>query len=57
MSEPTVAADYDDRGARAAHAVLVELGQVLGAHRDAIVIIGGTVRFDKSMHFSKHSGS
>lgn len=43
MSEPTVAADYDDRGARAAHAVLVELGQVLGAHRDAIVIIGGTV--------------
>jgi hypothetical protein len=43
MSEPSVAADYDDRGARAAHAVLVELGQVLGAHRDAFVIIGGTV--------------
>jgi len=43
MSEPAIAADYDDRGARAAHAVLVELGQVLGAHRDAIVIIGGTV--------------
>jgi hypothetical protein len=43
MSEPNVAADYDDRGARAAHAVLVELGQVLGAHRDAFVIIGGTV--------------
>lgn len=43
MSEPAVAADYDDRGARAAHAVLVELGQVLGAHRDAFVIIGGTV--------------
>ncbi len=43
MSEPAVASDYDDRGARAAHAVLVELGQVLGAHRDAIVVIGGTV--------------
>jgi hypothetical protein len=43
VTEPSVAADYDDRGARAAHAVLVELGQVLGAHRDAIVIIGGTV--------------
>ncbi len=43
MSEPSVANDYDDRGARAAHAVLVELGLVLGAHRDAIVIIGGTV--------------
>ncbi len=43
MSEPAFAADYDDRGARAAHAVLVELGQVLGAHLDAIVVIGGTV--------------
>lgn len=43
MSEPTVAAGYDDRGTRAAHAVLVELGQVLGAHRDAIVVIGGSV--------------
>jgi hypothetical protein len=43
VSEPAVAADYDDRGARAAHAVLLELGQVLGAHRDAIVVIGGTV--------------
>lgn len=43
MSEPDIAADYDDRGARAAHAVLLELGQVLGAHRDAIVVIGGAV--------------
>lgn len=43
MSEPDVAADYDDRGARAALAVLVEIGQVLGAHRDAIVVIGGAV--------------
>ena len=43
MSEAAVAVDYDDRGARAAHAVLVELGQILGAHRDAIVVIGGSV--------------
>ncbi|MBI3371016.1 MAG: nucleotidyl transferase AbiEii/AbiGii toxin family protein [Betaproteobacteria bacterium] len=43
MSEPAVAADYDDRGVRAAHAVLIEIGQVLGAHKDAIVIIGGSV--------------
>lgn len=43
MNEPDIATDYDDRGARAAHAVLVELGQVLGAHRDAIVVIGGAV--------------
>ena len=26
MNEPDIATDYDDRGARAAHAVLVELG-------------------------------
>jgi hypothetical protein len=43
MTEPNIATDYDDRGACAAHAVLVELGQVLGAHRDAIVVIGGSV--------------
>jgi hypothetical protein len=43
MSKPRVATDYDDRGARAAHAVLVEIGQVLGAHRDAVVVIGGAV--------------
>jgi len=43
MSQPDIATDYDDRGARAAHAVLLELGQVLGAHRDAIVVIGGSV--------------
>lgn len=43
MSEPSIAGDYDDRGARAAHAVLLELGQVLGAHREAMVVIGGSV--------------
>ena len=43
MSERDIATDYDDRSAHAVHMVLVELGQVLGAHRDAIVIIGGAV--------------
>lgn len=43
VSEPDVASDYDDRGVQAAHAVLVEIGLVLGAHRDAIVVIGGSV--------------
>jgi hypothetical protein len=43
VSEPKLALDYDDRGAQAAHAVLIELGLVLGAHRDAIVVIGGSV--------------
>jgi len=41
--EPAVAIDYEDRGAQAAHAVLVELGQVLGAHRESIVVVGGAV--------------
>lgn len=43
MTEPTHAVEYDDRGARAAHSVLLELGQVLGAHRGAMVVIGGSV--------------
>lgn len=43
VSEPVVATDYDERGAGAAHAVLIEIGQVLGAHKDAIVVIGGSV--------------
>lgn len=43
VSKPDIAADYDDRGAQAAHAVLLELGQVLGAHRESIVVIGGAV--------------
>lgn len=45
MSKPAVAGDYDDRGVRAAHAVLLELGQVLGAHREAMVVIGGSVPY------------
>lgn len=43
MNEPDVAAGYHDRGARAAHAVLLELGQVPGAHRESIVVIGDAV--------------
>jgi len=43
MRPPDIAAEYDERGTRAARSVLVELGQVLGAHRDAIVVIGGAV--------------
>lgn len=43
MIEPQAAADYDDRGVRAAYAVLIELGQVLGAYRDKFVVVGGAV--------------
>lgn len=43
MSDPRFAHDYDDRGVKAAYAVLIELGQVLGAYRDSFVIIGGAV--------------
>lgn len=43
MSEPDVARDYDERGARAAYSVLIELGQVLGNYRTKFVIVGGTV--------------
>jgi hypothetical protein len=45
MSEPLSAIDYDDRGVRAMHTVLIELGQILGAYRDAIVIVGGAVPY------------
>lgn len=43
MADPQVAADYDDRGARAAWSVLIELGQILGAYRGGIVVVGGSV--------------
>ena len=43
MTEPQSAGDYDDRGVRAVYAVLLELGQVLGAFRNRFVIIGGAV--------------
>jgi hypothetical protein len=43
MTEPRSANDYDDRGARAVYAALLEMGQVLGAYRDKFVVIGGSV--------------
>lgn len=43
MNEPDIARDYDERGARAAYSVLIELGQVLGAFRGQFVIVGGAV--------------
>lgn len=41
--EPDTAGDYSSRGVQAMRSVLVELGQVLGSFRDAIVIVGGAV--------------
>lgn len=41
--EPDTAADYAGRGVQAMRSVLVELGQVLGSFRDAIVLVGGAV--------------
>src|ERR1019366_4468743 len=45
VAEPSRVADYDDRGVRAMHAVLIELGQILGPYRDSIVVIGGAVPY------------
>jgi hypothetical protein len=45
VAEPNRAADYDDRGVRAMHAVLIELGQILGPYRDAMVVVGGAVPY------------
>lgn len=43
MNEPQMAGDYHERDVRAAYAVLIEIGQVLGAWRDKFVIVGGAV--------------
>jgi hypothetical protein len=43
VSEPDVAADYQERESRAALSVLIELGQVLGEHRERFVVVGGAV--------------
>ena len=43
MNEPAVARDYHERDVRAAYAVLIEIGQVLGAWREKFVIVGGSV--------------
>lgn len=41
--DPRVASDYGRRGTDATRRVLVELGQILGAYRDAFVVVGGGV--------------
>jgi hypothetical protein len=41
--EPRNEADYTDRQVEAAHRVLIDVGQVLGSFRDAIVVVGGWV--------------
>ena len=43
MNEPDTAGDYDEREARAAYSVLIELGQVLGAYHGKFVVVGGAV--------------
>jgi hypothetical protein len=43
MTDPKSANDYDDRGASAVYAVLLEIGQLLGSYRDNFVVIGGSV--------------
>jgi len=42
-SEPRFEGDYTDRQVEAARRVLVDVGQVLGSFRDAIVVAGGWV--------------
>jgi len=39
MSEPELGHDYHERDVRAAYAVLIEIGQVLGAWREKFVIV------------------
>lgn len=41
--DPTRAADYEDRGLQAVISVLLEIGQLLGAYRHRMVIVGGLV--------------
>ena len=41
--EPQSAADYDDRSTAAVKAVLVEIGQILGAFKGKFAIVGGAV--------------
>ena len=42
-AEPRREADYEDRQVRAAHRVLVDVGQVLASFHDSIVVVGGWV--------------
>lgn len=41
--EPQSAADYDDRTSAAVKAVLIEMGQILGAFKGKFAIVGGAV--------------
>ncbi|MGB6449357.1 MAG: hypothetical protein WBE92_01245 [Steroidobacteraceae bacterium] len=45
ITQLLTAQDYEDRGVRAMHAVLIELGQILGPYRDAVVVVGGAVPY------------
>jgi hypothetical protein len=45
VTQPLTAQDYEDRGVRAMHAVLIELGQILGSYRGAVVVVGGAVPY------------
>jgi hypothetical protein len=45
MTPQLTAEDYEDRGVRAMHAVLIELGQILGPYRGAVVVVGGAVPY------------
>jgi hypothetical protein len=45
VAQPLIAEDYEDRGVRAMHAVLIELGQILGPYRGAVVVVGGAVPY------------
>ena len=42
-SEPRREGDYSGRQVQAAHRVLVDIGQVLAAFHDSIVVVGGWV--------------
>jgi hypothetical protein len=43
VSEARIAADYGERESRAAYSVLIEIGQLLGANRSHVVLVGGSV--------------
>ena len=51
------AQDYEDRGVHAMHAVLIELGQILGPYRGAVVVVGAGVVFVVGRTIGKASPS
>ena len=42
-AEPQSASDYDDRTTAAVKAVLIEVGQILGAFKGKFAVVGGAV--------------